>query len=85
MIRLIVFDLDGTVLDTLADLTAALNYALQKNGLPPEIRAAAGRRAWFFRHACSIFTSESISYTIFHNKSNFYRKLLEKYHIRYIL
>ena len=46
MIKLIVFDLDGTVLDTLADLTAALNFALQKNGLPPrtlpEVRSFVG-------------------------------------------
>ena len=44
--KLIIFDMDGTVLDTLADLTAALNYALQKNGLPPrtadEVRSFVG-------------------------------------------
>ncbi len=45
-IKLIIFDLDGTVLDTLADLAAALNFALQKNGLPArrtaEVRAFVG-------------------------------------------
>ena len=44
--NLIIFDLDGTVLDTLADLSAALNHALQKNGLPPralpEVRSFVG-------------------------------------------
>ena len=44
--KLIIFDLDGTVLDTLADLAAALNYALNKNGLPQrdiaEVRAFVG-------------------------------------------
>ena len=44
--NLIIFDLDGTVLDTLADLAAALNYALTKNGLPrralPEVRSFVG-------------------------------------------
>ncbi len=44
--KLIIFDLDGTVLDTLADLTAALNFALQKNGMPqrtlPEVRSFVG-------------------------------------------
>ena len=29
-----VFDLDGTLLDTLGDLAASVNYALRKNGMP---------------------------------------------------
>ena len=33
-IRLVIFDLDGTLLDTLADLSAATNYALQQVGFP---------------------------------------------------
>ena len=44
--KLIIFDLDGTVLDTLTDLAAALNFALNKNGLPartlPEVRSFVG-------------------------------------------
>ena len=44
--NLIIFDLDGTVLDTLADLAAALNYALKRNGLPgralQEVRSFVG-------------------------------------------
>lgn len=31
----IIFDLDGTLLDTLEDLTDAVNVALEKNGYPP--------------------------------------------------
>ena len=46
MARLVIFDMDGTVLDTLTDLWAAVNAALQKNGLPdrtlPQIRAFVG-------------------------------------------
>lgn len=32
--KLLIFDLDGTILNTLADLCAACNYALEDNGLP---------------------------------------------------
>lgn len=32
--KLIVFDLDGTLLDTLADLHASVNFALEKHGFP---------------------------------------------------
>lgn len=32
--RLVIFDMDGTVLDTLSDLLGALNHALELHGLP---------------------------------------------------
>ena len=35
MSKLVAFDLDGTVADTLADLAAAVNFALEKRGLSP--------------------------------------------------
>ena len=46
MLSLVIFDLDGTLLDTLEDLTAAVNHALGKNGLPArtpdEVRSFVG-------------------------------------------
>ncbi len=34
MIKAVVFDLDGTLTDTLGDLAAAVNFVLEKNGFP---------------------------------------------------
>ena len=33
-IKLVVFDLDGTVLDTLSDIRASINYVLALYGIP---------------------------------------------------
>ena len=33
-IKLVIFDLDGTLLDTLSDIAFSVNYALEKNGFP---------------------------------------------------
>ncbi|MCH5197799.1 MAG: HAD-IA family hydrolase [Oscillospiraceae bacterium] len=44
--KLIIFDMDGTILNTLPDLSASLNHALKKNGLPErslsEVRSFVG-------------------------------------------
>lgn len=46
MLKAVIFDLDGTILDTLGDLTASTNYALAKNNLPQrsleEVRSFVG-------------------------------------------
>ena len=46
MIKAIIFDLDGTLLDTLEDLTDSVNYVLGKHGMPErtldEIRSFIG-------------------------------------------
>lgn len=34
MKKLVIFDLDGTLLNTIADLAHSTNYALEKNGFP---------------------------------------------------
>ena len=33
--RIVVFDLDGTLVDTAPDLISALNFVLDREGLPP--------------------------------------------------
>ena len=49
MLDTVVFDLDGTLLDTLGDLRASVNHALAKRGhplrTPDEIRAFLGNGA----------------------------------------
>jgi phosphoglycolate phosphatase len=34
----VIFDMDGTVLDTLDDLTVSVNYVLEKYGMPGHTR-----------------------------------------------
>lgn len=48
--KLAVFDMDGTILDTLEDLKDAVNYALEKNGFPTHdldaVRRFVGNGMW---------------------------------------
>lgn len=39
----VIFDLDGTLLDTLADLADSMNHVLERRGLPPHALAAYKR------------------------------------------
>ena len=36
MLKAVLFDLDGTLLDTAADFTRVLNSLLSEHGLPPQ-------------------------------------------------
>ena len=46
MYKAVIFDLDGTILDTLEDLCASVNYALLNHNFPPrtidEVREFVG-------------------------------------------
>lgn len=41
-IKAVIWDLDGTLLDTLSDLVVSVNAALEKNGFPPHAREELG-------------------------------------------
>ena len=50
MYRLAIFDMDGTILDTLTDLYTSINHALTENGFPArtkdEVRMFVGNGIW---------------------------------------
>ncbi|HPY78050.1 MAG TPA: HAD-IA family hydrolase [Anaerohalosphaeraceae bacterium] len=48
--KAILFDLDGTLVDTLADLTEAMNYALRQLGLPVHTAQACREMVGFGNH-----------------------------------
>ncbi|MBQ7336391.1 MAG: HAD family hydrolase [Clostridia bacterium] len=79
MVKLCVFDLDGTVLDTVGSIAYYGNYALQKNGIepidPPEYKYLAGtgianliRKMLEFRHCYS----ESLYERVYHDYDTAY-------------
>ena len=67
MIRFAAFDLDGTLLDSLPDLTDGVNYALEREGLArrteEEVRSFIGSGVFVllekaaFPHTCLLYTS----------------------------
>ena len=42
MKKLVIFDLDGTLLNTIDDLGHATNYALEKWAMPPPFKCLSG-------------------------------------------
>ena len=89
--KLLIFDLDGTVLDTLRDLTNCMNFALRKGGFPErttdEIRSFVGngvrnltKRALPFE-ADDVLIDETLTvfkkhHTFFQDVSSFYTRIL---------
>ncbi len=56
MLKAVIFDMDGTILDTLDDLKNSINHALRENGLPErsqkEVRAFLGKGMVYLTHKC---------------------------------
>ena len=59
MYKTAIFDLDGTLLDTLDDLTNAVNYALTKHGLPERTAKEMGKTIY----AGAVYTSGGVTYS----------------------
>lgn len=76
-IKAVVFDLDGTLLDTLADLANATNWALRWNGLPErtldEVRQFVGNGVQqLMRRAVPEGTSEEVFAKTFSDFKDYY-------------
>lgn len=75
------FDLDGTLLDTLGDLSAAVNHVLEKRGFPlrtkEEIRSFIGDGfAALIRRACPADADTSCLETAYDDFSEYYSRHL---------
>ncbi len=74
----IIFDLDGTILDTLDDLTDSVNYALDKHGYPArtkeEIRTFVGDGLLMLvRRAIAPETDETVIQTVLATQKAYYK------------
>lgn len=94
MIKLVIFDLDGTLIKTISDITEAVNFALKNNGLneleEKEVQYMVGKGVDHLISSCIEYNidSESLDKRSIHNKSfdnNLFSKVkeayLEKYHL----
>ncbi len=79
MKKLIIFDLDGTLLNTIGDLTNAGNYVLQQHGFPThtdeEYRFFIGAGV---RNLTKVILPEE-----YHNDEKFCRQILDEFIARY--
>ena len=76
--KTLIFDLDGTLLDTLADLAAATNYTLEKNGFPQrtmdEVRMFVGNGIRkLIERAVPAGTSETVQEQVFADFNVYYK------------
>lgn len=79
MYQLAIFDLDGTLLDTLADLRQGINYALGTQGFVPrsmaEVRAFVGNGIWkLVERAVPAGTSEAQMDAVYEAFNPYYAK-----------
>lgn len=77
--ELVIFDLDGTILDTLEDLTDSVNYALAKHGYPArtmeEVRQFVGDGLLMLvRRALKPETDEEITQTVLATLKAYYKE-----------
>lgn len=77
--ELVIFDLDGTILDTLEDLTDSMNHALEKYGYPSrtieEIRSFVGNGLMMLvRRAIAPETDEAMIQTVFTELKSYYKE-----------
>lgn len=76
---LVIFDLDGTILDTLEDLTDSINYALAKHGYPTrtieEVRSFVGNGLLMLaRRALAPETDEMVIQTVLAEQKAYYKE-----------
>lgn len=77
--ELVIFDLDGTILDTLEDLADSMNYALAKYGYPTrtvdEIRSFVGNGLLMLtRRAIAPETDETVIQTVLAEQKAYYKE-----------
>lgn len=75
--KIVIFDMDGTILDTLQDLADATNYALAQNGFQTrtvdEIRRFVGNGAKkLIERACPEHTSPEVQENVRRSFANYY-------------
>ena len=79
MKKLLIFDLDGTILNTLDDLAASTNYALRRHGLPErtltQVRAFVGNGIGkLIERAVPEDCSEAVRKAVLESFSSHYKK-----------
>jgi len=79
MVKLAIFDLDGTLVYTIGDIAAALNYGLEKNGFPTlterEVQALVGYSTGYMcKYALPEEAREACWQQVHEDYSEYYKK-----------